>query len=147
MMWKDEYSVGLEEIDSQHKELLDLFSRLMASVNGGRTWSEIHFRIVELRNFADFHFEFEEALMRMFDYPGIDNHANSHRGFFDKLDAIERTSILNQVQDEIIELLFYWLSYHIMSGDKAYAKHILSTGIRVKAYEGKASSSPHQVMS
>jgi hemerythrin-like metal-binding protein len=126
MDWKEEYSVGIKEIDTQHKELLSLFSRIMDSVEQGLQWSEVHYRIVELRNFASFHFDFEEALLRLYGCPETDAHVEFHKQFFAKLHDIEKRSLLDEVKREMFKFLFDWLFGHILTTDKAYAKHILS---------------------
>ena len=126
MDWKAEYLVGLKEIDEQHKELLSLFARIVEAISSEISWSETHYRIVELRTFAEFHFEFEEALMRMFGYAEQANHTQKHKLFFVKLAECEKSSILKEVEAEMIKLLFDWLFGHILVEDKAYAGYILS---------------------
>lgn len=131
--WKDEYAIGIKEIDSQHKELVSLFSKISGSIQSDLPWSEIHFQIVELKTFATFHFEFEEALMRLFGYTEHETHADAHQVFFDKLHAIEQSSIRDEVKQEVVRLAFDWLFAHIATADKAYAKHILGGAAVVKS--------------
>lgn len=126
MEWKAEYSVGLREIDEQHMELLSLFCRVTDVLDDARSWSDVHYRIVELRTFAAYHFEFEEALMRLFGYSERDSHGDSHKQFFIQLAEFERHSILGDVKQEVLQFLFDWLFSHIMKSDKAYAQHIIS---------------------
>jgi hemerythrin-like metal-binding protein len=132
MEWKEEYSVGIKEIDTQHKELISLFSRITDSVEQELQWSEVHYRIVELRNFASFHFDFEEALLRLYGCPEADGHVEFHKQFFAKLNDIEKRSLLDEVKQEMFKFLFDWLFGHILTTDKAYAKYILS-GAKVVA--------------
>lgn len=126
MEWKDEYSVGLLEIDNQHRELLSLFGRVAESLRDDAPWSDMHYRIVELRTFAEFHFQFEEALMRMFGYAEHDRHTGSHKQFFVKMAEFEKNSILGETKQDMLKFLFDWLFSHILKSDKAYAEHILS---------------------
>lgn len=126
MQWKNAYSVGIHEIDRQHKELLRLFSRLFGSIGKSESWSDVHYQIVELRHFAEFHFEFEEALMRLFGYPQVDAHRMEHGAFFEKMDVMQRTSLLTEVKDEMVNFLFDWFTKHILVIDVEYAKFILA---------------------
>ncbi len=126
MEWQAEYSVGLREIDDQHKELLSLFCRVVEGLGESRRWMDIHYRIVELRTFAAYHFEFEEALMRMFGYSEQDRHGDSHKQFFIQMAEFEKHSILGEAKQEMLQFLFDWLFSHIMKSDKVYAQHILS---------------------
>jgi hemerythrin len=131
--WKDEYSVGLQEIDNQHRQLLALFGRVAESLRDAASWSELHYRIVELRSFAEFHFEFEEALMRMFGYVEQAQHADSHKQFFVRMAEFEKNSILGETKQDMLKFLFDWLFSHILKSDKAYAQYILSGAPVVKA--------------
>lgn len=137
MEWKAEYSVGLREIDDQHKELLSLFCRVTDALGEVQSWSDVHYRIVELRTFAAYHFEFEEALMRMFGYAGHEQHADSHKQFFIKLAEYEKHSILGDAKQEMLQFLFDWLFSHILKSDKAYAQHILAGAPVVRSSEGE----------
>ena len=134
MEWKEEYSVGLAEIDRQHKELIAYFQRIESALEEGSNWSDLHFRIVELRNFAEFHFEFEEGLMRMFDFPGGESHGNTHQLFFIKLGEIERRVVADDsVKRDMVNFLFEWLFEHICKSDREYASHILSGAVPVRS--------------
>ena len=133
MEWKDEYAVGIKEIDAQHKELVNLFTKINDSIKSELPWSEIHFQIIELKTFAIFHFEFEEALMRLFGFREHGTHADAHKSFFDKLHAIEQSSIRDEVKQEMVRFAFDWLFGHIATADKAYAKHILGGATIVKS--------------
>jgi hemerythrin len=125
MQWKDEFSVGIQEIDSQHRELIRLFLQITDSVAAELDWSEIHLRILQLASFAEFHFKFEDALMRAFAYPESVEHAGFHEQFFEKLKVIEESAIVDQVRHDMVKLLLDWLSGHILVTDKGYANHIL----------------------
>ncbi|PKO83288.1 MAG: hypothetical protein CVU17_08910 [Betaproteobacteria bacterium HGW-Betaproteobacteria-11] len=130
MQWKDAYSVGIHEIDRQHKELLRLFSKLSGLIGKSESWSDVHYQIVELRHFAEFHFAFEEALMRLFGYPQADTHMTEHEAFFEKMDVMQRSSLLSEVKNEMVKFLFDWFTKHILVIDMGYAKFIL-TGVPI----------------
>lgn len=133
MEWKDDYAVGIREIDEQHKELVGLFARVADSIGSELAWPEIHYQLVELKTFATFHFEFEEALMRLFGYTEQSEHADAHKKFFDKLHIIEQSTIRDEVKLEMVRFAFDWLFSHIGTADKAYAKHILDGAAVVKS--------------
>lgn len=133
MEWKDEYSVGVSEIDNQHKLLLRSFSAIEESINLNQGWSNTHYAIIELIQFARIHFSFEEAMMRMFDYPETDAHQKEHEHFFVKLDSIERHSLKKTAKVEMVQFLQDWLTKHILDRDKGYANHIFSGATVVKS--------------
>jgi hemerythrin len=126
MEWKDQYSLGIVEIDDQHKLLMGGFSSIEESIVQNKGWSETHYAIVELIKIAHMHFSFEEALMRIFGYPGTEPHQMEHQHFFAKLDSIERLALKETAKIEVVTFMQDWLANHILANDRAYAKHILS---------------------
>jgi len=126
MEWKPEHSVGIQEIDDQHKKVIEIISRVERAVKLQRGWREVVYDIVDLRVFAKSHFEFEEGLMRMYEYKNYAKHVEEHQYFFTKLTEIESKSISNLVEAELLKFLRDWLKEHILVEDKSYAEHILS---------------------
>ena len=126
MEWKDEYSLGILEIDNQHKLLMNSFSVIEESIKLDLGWSNTHYAIVELIKVAHMHFAFEEALMRMFGYPGSDAHKKEHQSFFDDLENIEHLALKETARIEIVDFMKNWLASHILVNDRGYANHIFS---------------------
>lgn len=133
--WKEEYSVGIVEIDNQHKQLLRSFSILEESAKLNQGWSNTHYATVELRQLAYMHFSFEEAMMRMFGYPGTEAHQKEHLHFFDSLNKIERAALKKSADVEMIQFLQGWLVKHLLGSDKGYAKHICSGAKVVSSFD------------
>ena len=126
MEWQDEYSVGIREIDDQHKALLHDFSRIEAAIRTGQEWGRIHFCLLELKHRARSHFDFEAGLMRLYGYAGVAEHIEHHQHCLDELEELERQSADNQVGERTIEFLLTWLSEHILGIDRDYAEYILA---------------------
>jgi len=126
MEWKNEYSLGIKEIDDQHKMLLCSFSILKEAIETEQAWSATHYRIVELRDLAIVHFTVEEAMMRLFGYTATEEHRTTHEHFLIRLDDILNMSIRSSADEEMLKLLKEWLTMHILGSDKDYARHILS---------------------
>lgn len=124
MQWKDEYSVGIEDIDKQHRVLLDYFTLIEDSVGSGGNWSSLHFILVQLRDFARIHFAVEETLMHMFGYPDTADHIGEHQGFFAKLKELEEQSLKTDVTKGTVGFLHQWLLKHITGADRGYVQHI-----------------------
>lgn len=124
MEWKPEYSVGIDEIDSQHKILLNHFSTIEKHIRNNDGWSGVHFAIVNLRLFAERHFFAEETLMAIFGYPGAKDHTEAHQNFFQRLDEIEQKALREDATPELLHFLRYWLLEHIMESDRGYGRLI-----------------------
>lgn len=136
MEWKDEYSVGIVEIDNQHKLLLRSFSVIEEAIKLNQGWSNTHYAIVELTRLAHMHFSFEEAVMRMFGYPDIETHQKEHQSFFDKIEIIERSSLRKTAEVDMVQFMRGWMTTHICYSDKGYATHIFSGGQLIRSGGG-----------
>ena len=126
MHWRDEYVLGIQEMDNQHKTLIQGFTAIEEAIRLEKNWSTIHFNITDLKDFARFHFSCEEALMRMFGYPEIKLHTAEHTHFFKVLSDIETNSIRKSVEKDLVKFLRLWLTKHIVGSDREVARHILS---------------------
>jgi hemerythrin-like metal-binding protein len=133
MEWKDEYSVGIVEIDNQHKLLLRSFSVIEETMNLDQDWSNTHYAIVELIQLTRAHFSFEEALMRMFGYPETEAHQKDHQYIMVRLDSFERHSLNKSSDVEMFQFLQDGLMAHMYDSDKGIAKHIFSGAQVVKS--------------
>ncbi len=127
IQWTEEYSVGNDTIDEQHKELVAIMNEVQQMIE---EHDFSYFNIVEiitrLEEYIKMHFEFEEHLMVKSDYPAIAEHASQHNYLRFK---IFNTSILeiNTPQDFYIEILSDlsdWLINHILISDKRLAQYI-----------------------
>jgi hemerythrin len=124
--WKEEYSLGIQEIDDQHQALLHSFTEIEQAINSRQKWSNTHYSIVALKEFALMHFAFEEALMRLFGYPETDDHRSTHVRFLATIEDILNSSIRRSADQEMLALLHEWLTKHILGSDKQYARYILA---------------------
>jgi len=124
--WKDDYSLGIEEIDNQHKNLLRLFNVAQDALNGEQGWSPIHYAILAIIDFTRFHFRFEEALMRLYAFPDYENHSKAHLQFLAEAERIVGESLRDRTREDAAKLFRDWLVNHILGADRDYARHILA---------------------
>ena len=130
--WSNEISVGIEEIDAQHRVLVDLLNEIHEAIQQGRT-IEVTKGIVErLDEYTRVHFAVEESLMRILHYPDYERHKEEHDKLIAQLTDLH--SKLDKGKGAIgFELAFFlkgWLTKHIMEGDKRYVAHFLAQGIK-----------------
>lgn len=137
MEWKQEYSTGIAEIDNQHKVLLSHFGMIELLIASNASWSKVHRELQALQEYAKFHFQFEEALMRLFGYPESESHRAQHVSYLKEIDS-KLTMRLNPYPDKaVLYLIEAWLVNHISQADQDYARHILS-GARVVSAASQA---------
>lgn len=128
MQWKDEYSVGITEIDDQHKGVMELFNVIDAAIEAKEGWSDVFFKLEQLREHARFHFSLEESLMRMHDYPKHAEHVDLHKHFLDKLDQLQMTTLSRQVTMKTINYLSDWYAEHMQTQDKDFVRYLIDNG-------------------
>lgn len=126
--WKDGFSVGIDQIDAQHKTLFGYIANLEKSVDNPddrQRWSAIHYAIVQLRDYTRIHFSIEECLMEILGYPGRTDHVQEHGRFVSFLADLERRSITHNdiTENEIVEFLRNWLLNHIAVSDQDYGRY------------------------
>lgn len=133
-MWNSNLSVGIEQIDSQHKAVIGYIAELEASVDNPdekQRWSSIHYAIVQLRDYTRIHFSVEESLMEILGYPGRGPHIEEHINFVKVIAELERRSITHNdiTETEIIKFLRDWLLNHIATSDKEYSRYFSGVNI------------------
>ena len=69
IVWNQSLSVGVEEIDRQHKQLVFILNQLLG-MDGLTVDSEtISDTLTRMTDYADYHFNSEEGYMRKYAYP------------------------------------------------------------------------------
>ena len=131
LVWKDEYSVGVEEMDNDHKKLLNLINQLQTAVHyyTGKEFEEK--ALDELVDYTKTHFKKEEKLMEDNDYADLEAHKVLHQKFIDKVSAfLELYKNDSDVAvNDTLEFLKDWLIKHINGTDKEYGKVLNEKGI------------------
>ncbi len=118
--WKDEYSVGNELIDQQHRKLLSICREVMAlSDDGSRDYLEDYHQVLdEMTSYARLHFKDEEALLEKAGYPRMDEHQAQHDSFFSLLsDLIFRSMSHDTDLAELKRFVESWWLGHILNSD------------------------------
>src|SRR5512139_1687724 len=76
--WSDELSVGIQEIDEQHKVLVGLVNDMHRAIHEHHGSDTARNILEQLGDYTRVHFAVEESLMRIFDYPGYEEHKKQH---------------------------------------------------------------------
>jgi methyl-accepting chemotaxis protein/hemerythrin len=129
IIWDDSMlSIGIAEIDSQHKLLIELLNNLNEGIRNGQGMDILQDTINGLLNYVEDHFKAEEALMEKHEYPLVDNHKNLHKEFVEKLNTFtqEYEDKRMFVSIDIRNFLRDWLIKHISTIDKQMGIYLSS---------------------
>lgn len=129
--WSDDLSVGIQEIDEQHKGLVALLNRLHEAVvshHGSEACSEI---LNQLAEYTRVHFIVEESLMRILHYPEFEQHKGEHEALVAQVVALQQKLAAGQatITFELLHFLKVWLTKHIAGSDRRYAAYFLEKGM------------------
>ena len=127
MKWSAELSVGIEEIDEDHRKLVkcldDLFTACFAG-QGPQVLTEI---LERLQLYTRQHFSHEEDFMRKVGYPEVEDHRAMHGQLVSELDDIIEQHKLggsHDLSNQTLQFLEDWLTHHILIEDKRIGKFL-----------------------
>lgn len=123
--WKEEFNIGVEEIDKEHQRLFTVINRLFALGEEGEKGKKAceegikYFYEHAVKHFAD-----EEKYMELIHYDNLKMHRRIHRGFRDNtLPALEEELKAADYSPEAVEHFLAvcagWLLGHTLTEDQA----------------------------
>ena len=127
MQWKDEYAVGIPELDNQHKTLIEYLTDFELAFEGQSHWNTVHPLIVRARGFVRFHFAVEESLMQIVNFPGFFAHRAEHQYVLQQFEAFEQRVLRKEMREEVLPQITSWLFHHIIDSDKPFAQYALGS--------------------
>jgi hemerythrin len=128
--WSDDFSVGNETIDAQHKELIRLTNEFYSGVQMGGMLAKVYFlqTIKGAVQYVKTHFADEEALMLKAGYPHpqYEEHKKQHEDF-----VAEVTQQVKNFEQEdnpdpegFVKYLMNWILQHVADSDKKYSPYV-----------------------
>lgn len=119
LIWDNTLSVEVEEIDDDHRKLVDLFNMLSHSVLEGDATDYIEAVLEELISLTVWHFRHEERLMLKYGYDGMAEHKKEHKELIESARELQQKCLQQgkSISSEDIEFLEHWLTGHILGTD------------------------------
>lgn len=125
LTWDDDYSIGHDVIDSEHKKLFEIASQIFAVKNPLKEMSEIQKFIHELYDYMKQHFQHEEEYMADVAYSDAEMHKEKHAEIIDEMNNIVKLSKnFIQIENSLVTLMRRWLLDHILKEDLKVKKAI-----------------------
>jgi hemerythrin len=128
--WSGALSVGIDEIDAQHRTLIGLVNELNNAIEERHGNAAVGDVLLRLEEYTRIHFAVEEGLMRVLGYPDLAAHKREHARLTEQLAELRgrfdagRTAL----GFELMHFLKRWLTSHIMESDQDYARHFAEMG-------------------
>lgn len=123
--WREDLLTGIDEVDTQHRELFLRFGNLLTACNDGKGNEEVLRLFMFLDEYVVAHFAAEERIMRHCGYVDYLEHKRQHQKFARDLEELKRKlrdggaglSLVISTNQMMIE----WLTRHIEKMDKEIA--------------------------
>lgn len=133
-MWKERYSIGVDRIDQEHKELFDRVYEFIKITNEDKSWEERLEQVKRTMNFMQeyvvYHFNDEEVLMEEIDYPEIETHKKIHKdfkaGINEYVEKLTSGNFDEEMAQEFGGKLMTWLIFHVGKEDQKIGKYVKS---------------------
>ncbi len=124
--WSDKLSVHVDEIDAQHKKLIDLINRLNEAWKEEYKPEDVRMVFMELIEYTKYHFTSEEKYMEECNYPDLEVHKKQHATFVNKLKKLQAKCSYNskEVYTDLLSFLSNWILGHIMHSDQEYVPYM-----------------------
>jgi hemerythrin-like metal-binding protein len=120
--WQQSYSVGVEAVDHEHRELIALINRLHDEWTAKGSREEVEAFLGDLLAGISAHFALEEHIMREHRYDGLAAHKADHERLLDELRDIMDDFAAASVDDALAARLETWFARHFQTHDARLEK-------------------------
>ncbi len=128
--WTSNLSVGVQEIDSQHRELFKRINSLLDATNEDMESEVVNDTFDFLQEYVLHHFTAEQNLMLTRKYPQSDEHMLLHNGFIRDIyrlqDKYEKDGATPELLEAIKSRISEWFLEHVTVRDKALGEFLKS---------------------
>ena len=141
LVWSEEYNIGVDVIDKEHKRLFKIINKLFAF---GEEEKKSQWACQEgIKYFKEHtmkHFAEEENYMKSINYSGFETHRRLHEGFRQKtLPALEKelelTNYAPGTVDHFLGVCAGWLIGHTLTEDRAIVGEGASKWVNLLPHE------------
>ena len=124
--WKENFAIGIEKIDQQHKGFLEYLNECyqLASRNSSAGIDpHLHDK---LKEYATMHFRYEESLLQAGGYPDLESHIKQHKYFESQIAELDakQPGAKARTSESLFVFLRDWFLRHILEDDKKFVPFI-----------------------
>ncbi|MEN8107261.1 MAG: bacteriohemerythrin [Pseudomonadota bacterium] len=124
--WKDEFSVGVADVDHEHRELIALINELHDAMSAENATLTVTDFLGEIYAHVSAHFALEEKIMREQRYDQYQDHKDDHERLLDELrdimDDYEENAYFSD--EEFASHVERWFTEHFKTRDARLHKHL-----------------------
>ncbi len=128
LKWKNEFEIGIETIDAQHKHLFEIANNAFAVLKNEfqiDKYDKIIMILEDLKQYTKYHFKSEEDYMLSINYKDYITQKAEHDNFIKIIDKVDLNHLDENPDKQLEELLTFilkWVLEHIIDKDKNITK-------------------------
>ena len=126
--WDDSLSIGIEEVDNQHKELIKKLDDLAECILKKKGKDKIGTILRFMDDYTKMHFSTEEEYMLKYDYPGLSHQKKQHEKFKNTtmrlIKELESEKDTESFASSVQRFLIDWLILHIKTTDQKFGEFL-----------------------
>ena len=117
--WRDEFKIGIEEVDFEHQELIELINDLYSETKKEDSAMAVMDCLEEIFAKISAHFALEEKVMRDLQYDQYEDHKEDHEVLLDSImNIMDEYANDNRLdEDEFADRLNDWFVRHFSTKD------------------------------
>ncbi len=131
--WTDGFSVGVQALDEQYRNLVDMVNNLIETPNVDSNSAVITDLLDGMIKYATTHFVMEEGLMRRYNYGDFMSQKEQHVAFIEHTANFckveEGNVVVHDFSDAVLEYLREWWVDHILIDDMKYKPFFAEKGV------------------
>ena len=122
IVWSDNYSVGVPELDEQHKKIVEVINELNTNTDLTSQSDKLHNILGRIIIYAQNHLDYEESLLKKHAYPHYEDHLSKHQEYKKKVSdfAVELLEYREEMPTKFLNYLNHWWVDHILKEDMKY---------------------------
>ena len=126
--WSEEYELGNNFVDSQHKKLFELVGNIGKYCFEGRDVDTLSETLDFLLQYTVQHFNDEESLQQKYNFPEYEYHKKLHEEFeatvIEKAAEFKEKGSTEDLSETVNDFVITWLVNHILKEDMKIKEYI-----------------------
>ncbi len=129
--WSEEYFVGIDFADVQHKQIVDIINRLHQALVDGKGRKVVGKALDDLIRYSQAHFAAEEKVLQSCGYPDFLAHHTEHECLTYKVLLFYQKFMVDDARmtPEGVKFLKDWMGKEILDADMKFAPFLKANGV------------------
>jgi hemerythrin len=125
-IWKDSFNMGIEEIDRQHRNFLEMLNEYYEAVSLAKTATLDHELVNKLKSYVSMHFDYEVNMLKNTGYIETEQQLKEHNYFESRISELQSSQVQGNAEslNSTFSFLRDWFLNHILESDRKYVPYV-----------------------